>query len=80
MNTFKIKIQNLLEYMKDSLDYSFDDLMNDEGIKIWMLNAQNIDEYGKNKKCMNPAIFDLFKDIIQNEILTELSPAEIILK
>ena len=80
MHNFKIKIQKLLEFMEKSMGYTFADLMNDEGVKIWMLNAQNIDEYGKSKKVMSPATFDIFEDVIKNEILTNLSPSEIILK
>ena len=45
-----------------------------------MLNAQNVDEYGKNKKVMDPASFTIFEDVVNNEILTDLSPSEILLK
>lgn len=80
MNNNREKIRNLLNFMSTSLNYSFEDLMNDEGIKIWMLNAQNEDEYGKHKVCISSSNFKLFQNIINNEILPDISISEALLR
>lgn len=74
------KIKNLLIYMNDSMKYSFEDLMNDECIKIWMLNPQNEDEFGKYKTCLSNENFNLFKDIVKNEILADISIRDALLR
>ena len=80
MKSNRTKIRNLLSFMKDDMSYSFEDLMSDEGVKIWMLNAKNEDEYGKTKTCLHLSNFDLFIDIVDNEILPDISIKEALLR
>lgn len=58
------RIRAILKYMSDYMDIDIDDLF-EEGISIWMLDPQNIDEYGKTKDAINPGILDTFKSILR---------------
>ena len=61
---YKKHICATLKYMTDYMGLKFDDLINNDGVAIWMLDPHNLDEYGKTKDAMNPKVLETFKSII----------------
>ena len=75
----KSEIRNLVDFAKTNMDISLDDLFEDPGISIWMLDARNVDQYGKQKKIINPDNLKRFRDILENEILLDMTVKEAIM-
>jgi hypothetical protein len=67
-----------LHLLKEELGLTFDDLLADEGLKIWMLNPQNVDELGRIKESLNPQNYDVFKGVVHNEILSDVPIVELL--
>lgn len=74
------QLKSILTYMDKSMQMSFDDLLNDEGLKIWLLNPRSIDEYGKGKQIINNNYYSIFKDIVDKEILSNISFTQCLLR
>ena len=70
---FRSAARRALRLLDEELGMTFDDLLADEGLKIWLLSPQNVDELGRIKESLHPQNYDLFKDIVDNEILSDLS-------
>lgn len=75
----RLLLRQLLTYLQKYMDMTFDDIMQDEGLKIWLLNPRSIDEYGKEKCVLNKKYLDIITDVINNEILNDISIKEILL-
>ena len=75
----KSEIKHLVTYMKENMGMTLDDIFEDPGISIWMLDARNVDQYGKQKKIINPDNLKRFRDVLENEILREISLKESLL-
>ncbi|MGI5849503.1 MAG: hypothetical protein ACOX8Q_05500 [Christensenellales bacterium] len=73
-------LRRALQLLKEELGLTFDDLLADEGLKIWLLIPKNVDELGRIKESLHPQNYDVFRDIIRDEILSDLSIPEILSK
>ena len=73
-------IKRTLKFMKDNLDMSFDDLLKDEGMKIWLLLPTPVDDFGRIKTSLHSSNYQIYQDIVHNEIEKELSIEDILLR
>lgn len=73
-------LRKILAYMENALNYSYVDLFNDESIKIWLLGPVNKDEFGKVKTVLHPSNYKLFKKLISEEILCDISIVDILFR
>ena len=69
-----------LTLLKEHYNMTFDDLLNCEEMKIWLLNPRVIDGLGRIKTAMSPENFDVFKDTIDNEIIPDITIEEILMR
>jgi hypothetical protein len=76
----KKALQRTLTFLKDNLSLSFNDLLQDEGMKIWLLAPTNVDALSRIKIALHPKNYDAYLDIIENEIEKDLSVKEILLR
>ncbi len=74
----KIKLKKILDFINDNFKMTFNDIANNESSKPWLLSAKNIDELGKVKITWSDKNIAAFKEIIDREILTNLSISECI--
>ncbi len=72
----KMKLKKILDFVKDNFNMTFNDIANDEKSKPWLLSAKNIDELGRVKIAWSDKNIPAFKEIIEKEILTNLSITE----
>ncbi len=68
----RTKLRRILKFMKDNLNMSFEDVCNDEASKIWLLRGINVDELGKVKIAWSPDNLEAFKEIVNEEILSDM--------
>ncbi len=73
MVALRSAIKRTLRFLEEEMGLTFDDLLADEGLKIWMLVPQNADELGRTKEVLNPQNCDVYRDIVRDEILGDLS-------
>lgn len=78
MISFRAAARRALRLLDEELGLTFDDLLADEGLKIWLLSPQNVDELGRIKEALHPQNYELFKDIVDNEILGDLTTVELL--
>jgi len=76
----KKALQRTLKFLKDSLGLSFKDLLHDEGMKIWLLAPTNVDALSRIKIALHPKNYDVYLDIVENEIEKDLNVKEILLR
>lgn len=78
----RAEIRKILAFSERFFHLSFESLMNDEGLKIWLLNPQttNDDKVGlsRTKEAMHPQNYEVFTDLIENEIRPEKTLAELL--
>ncbi len=72
----RFQLRKILNFMKDNLHMTFDDVCNNEASKIWLLHGINVDELGRVKTAWTPDNIEAFKEIIEEEILSDLSMEE----
>ncbi|MCR4611394.1 MAG: hypothetical protein K5644_05805 [Lachnospiraceae bacterium] len=53
-----------LDMLRTQFGWSFNDIINDEFTKLWLLNPRNLDSTGRLKRVLNPANFDAYKEIV----------------
>lgn len=80
MIKLRASIRKTLEAMKKVLDMTFDELLDDEGMKIWLLSPQSADALGRIKTAMLPQNYEAFRDIVNNEILADIPITEIAMR
>lgn len=80
MIELRFAIRRTLKFLKEEWDMTFDDILGDEGTKIAMLSPENADMFGRIKTSLNPQNFAVFKDIIDNEIIPDISVTDILLR
>lgn len=78
MIALRSALRRTLRFLEEDLGLTFDDLLADEGLKIWMLAPQNADELGRTKEALNPHNYDVYRDIVREEILSDLSPLDLL--
>ncbi len=71
-------ILNLLKYLEEDLNVSFDEFINDDTWRIWCLSPMNADALGRIKVVLNHKNFEMIKSIINNEIRSSLTEVEIL--
>ena len=76
--SLKKALRRTLTFMKETLGKSYQDFMKDEGMKIWMLNPNPADSFGRIKTALHPNNFIVYQDIIENEIEKDISIKEIL--
>jgi len=76
----KHAIKRTLRFMKDNIDMSFDDLLADEGMKIWLLLPTAADDFGRIKTSLHSSNYRIYQDIIHNEIEPDLNIEEILVR
>ena len=78
--SYKNCIMRTLRFFEEELGVAFDDLLSDEGLKIWLLNPRNVDELGRIKECLHHQNFEVIRDIVANEIQCGMSLPEILMR
>jgi len=76
----KKALQRTLKFLKNNLSMSFKDLLEDEGMKIWLLSPTNVDAMSRIKIVLHPNNYQVYQDIIENEIEKDLNIREILLR
>ncbi len=71
-------LRNILDFMQAHYDLTFSDVLADEHLKIWLLNPEAKDGLGRIKTTLHPHNLDVFKDIMENEILTSQPVSELL--
>ncbi|MBR4768934.1 MAG: hypothetical protein IK088_08155 [Lachnospiraceae bacterium] len=75
------EIRKILAFSEYALHMTFEDLMEDEGVKIWLLSPQIADDgaaLGRVRTAMHPQNYEVFREMIEEEIRPEISVAEIL--
>ena len=75
------EIRKILDFSRNAYGLTFEMILADEGLKIWLLAPENADEafgLGKKKTAMHFQNYDVFLDIIENEIRPEIPVSEIL--
>ena len=67
-----------LHAMQRDFGMSFDDLLADESLKIWLLSPKNLDESGRTKAALNPKNYEAFREVVDEEILSDRSTIELL--
>lgn len=78
MIALRFAIRRALRFLEEELGLTFDDLLADEGLSIWMLNPQNADELGKVKEALNPQNLEAYRCIVEEDISEDLSIPELL--
>lgn len=73
-------IARTLRFFEEELGVTFNDLLADEGMKIWLLNPRNADELGRIKECLHQHNLDVVRDIVENEIRNDAPLPEILVR
>lgn len=71
------RIKNICDLMKEKLSLDFDDIANDEKMKIWLLSPVQLDETGKIKSCLPPKNIEVIR-IILTEALSDKLTSDIL--
>lgn len=72
-------VKHICEVMKEELGFGFEDIANDEKMKIWLLSPSQLDETGRIKRCLPPnninvlraLLAEIMSDKLTSELLTE---------
>ncbi|MCQ2554660.1 MAG: hypothetical protein MJ171_03295 [Clostridia bacterium] len=68
-----------IKVLKDDFNLTFDDLLADEGVAVFMLSPENMDEYGRTKKALHNRNYEVMREILYEEILSERTIKDILL-
>lgn len=71
-------LRRTLHAMQRDFGMSFDDLLADESLKIWLLSPKNLDESGRTKAALNPRNYEAFREVVDEEILSDRSTIELL--
>ncbi|MGI6174759.1 MAG: hypothetical protein ACOYJC_01085 [Christensenellales bacterium] len=71
-------LRRALRLLKEELGMTFDDLLADEGLKIWLLNPKNADELGRIKESLHPQNYNAIQELVQYDILGDPSIPELL--
>lgn len=80
MSFLRAAMRRLLDFAEKNMGMSIDDIFNDEGMKIWLIVPSNIDELGRFKRTLHPQNYLAYREILDNEILPDISINEILLR
>ena len=71
-------LKRTVKFLKEFCNKTFDDLLACESSKIWLLAPDNVDDFGRIKVTWNPHNYEAFRDIIYNEIMSDIPLIEIL--
>lgn len=71
-------LRRFLRLVQEELGFTFEDLLQQEGLKIWLLSPVNVDTLGRVKEALNPQNYEVYRDIVENEILADISTIELL--
>ena len=77
------EIRKVLAFMEEAFRMSYEDLLGNEGLKIWLLSPETADDgkaLGRLRSVMHPQNYAVFTEIIYEEIRPERSAAEILMR
>lgn len=74
------QIRSTLETIRDVLGMSFDELMRDEWMRLWLLNPKAVDALARVKMVLAPSNFEVYRDVVENEILPDIPMEQIVLR
>lgn len=80
MTGLRMALRKLIAFINEEWDMTFTDFMADEGTKIWLLNPASADLFGRFKTALHPQNYTVFEDIIENEIMKDISITEVLLR
>ena len=73
-------LRRALPLLKRHFGMTFDDILKKDEMKIWPLLPHAIDGLGRIKTALHPQNLDVLKDIIDNEIVPDISIYEILMR
>jgi len=71
-------VRRTLDFIKKHFDMDFDQLLSEESWKIWLLNPASVDKFARIKTAMSPHNYEVFRDVVYNEILTDMTIPQIL--
>ncbi|MCL2041509.1 MAG: hypothetical protein FWG84_05645 [Bacteroidales bacterium] len=71
-------LQRTVNFLKEFCGKTFDDLLANESANIWMLAPDKVDDLSRVKVTWNPHNHKAFRDIIYNEIMSDLPLIELL--
>ncbi|MBR5336817.1 MAG: hypothetical protein IK152_02415 [Lachnospiraceae bacterium] len=71
-------IRTFIKLLKEHFDMSFEDMVNDEFTKLWLLYPRGLDSLGRIKRILDPQNLSAFKEIV-NECLSDRTIEDILL-
>ncbi len=80
MTRLRMALRKLIKFINEEWSISYAELMADEGTKIWFLNPANADLFGRFKTALHPQNYAVFEDIIENEVMKDISITEVLLR
>ncbi len=78
MVSAKVSIRRILSFMKTHYDMTFDDILNDQSMKLWLLVPGGVDNLSRIKVACHPQNYDAMRDVIYNEIIPDISVSDIL--
>jgi hypothetical protein len=69
----------MLQLLKESYNLTFNDLVADKRLKVFMLAFANLVELGRYKKTLPPVQTDYYSEIINEQIIPDMSDEEFLL-
>lgn len=66
-------MRRTLAFAKTHFDLTFDDILNDKSMKLWLLDAKGVDGLNRIKVTLHPQNLDVMRDIVANEILSDIT-------
>ncbi len=72
-------VKRIYEYFCTAFGWKFDDFVNDEWMKIWLLAPVNLDTNARIKQVLDPQNIEVMWELLFNEIVSERSISDILL-
>jgi len=73
------KCRNILKILKESFGLTFNDIIADKHVKLWLLPAISFLPLGRYKKALPPEQFDFLSEVINEQIIPDISDEEFLL-
>ncbi len=78
MVSIRRSLRRLVEFTEMHYSMTFDDILADDRLKLWLLSPGAKDNIGRIKTAMHPQNYDVFREIMKNEILVDKPISEIL--
>lgn len=80
MANLREQIRRTLGFIEAEWGLSFEQIISDETQRLWMLAPQAVDATARVKTCLNPHNLEVYRDIVENEILSDMSLEDALLR